>query len=373
MRECGRTPRGISRRTSPARSKRRCHQDTVHSRRQISATRASSHRKAGMLSRLPIHRKFLLALLLIVTPSTPCVSLLAADPRPPHRSTSQTDLSLISDMLELLKVFREEGPTLAPLLPRSTILSISGRLRPEGTAIVMRRLSDPDFIAWLRPRRPDLASVLIGLNRAVPLLREIEPEVQLIFSRQSFAAARAAVPEWKLPGVALIFVPRDTQASKRLLLSAYWAAMLQASESARATGRPQLRLERRRLTGGVFYGATFVPPPGLEFRGLVDYNISPAIGFVGNRFILSSSQELALQLVDLAQIEEKVTYERHPGSIRIDLGPVAAGELFCDNLMPTAELLFAERSLPMRAIERRVRSASVLLALLPHATWRIAP
>lgn len=290
---------------------------------------------------------------------------------PKNVAKSPLGASLARDLLQILAALGEDGPTLKPLLPRSTIVSASGRLQPDAAAIVMRRLSDPGLIDQLEPIRPEIARVLAGLSSAIPLLREIEPEVQLVIARQSFRDAGDAVPMGKLPGVALVFVPRDPKRAKQIFLSAFWAAMLEANETAQATGRPRLRMTSSRRGEGFFAGATFVPGEGEQYRGLADYNLSPAIGIAGQRFVISSSKELALQLVELADQEDELVFERVPGSLRIEWGPVAGCELVCDNLPSIAELVFDDNAFIRRSVDRFSSNYSQLLAALPHPTWRL--
>lgn len=286
-------------------------------------------------------------------------------------SAPTSDKALLADLRELFAALGEDGPTLKPLLPRSTIVSASGRLRPEAAAVVMRRLSDPALITRIEPARPEIAGVLAGLSSAIPLLREIEPEVQLVIARQSFRDVGDAVPMGKFPAVALVFVPHDTRRAKQIFLSAFWAAMAQANETAKATGRPRLRMESKRRGDGFFAGATFIPLEGEQFRGLADYNVSPAIGIVGPRFVLSSSKELAAELVELAAREEEICHEQVPGSLRVDVGPVAAGELLLDNVPSVAELIFDDDAALKRAVTRMSTASSKLLAAMPHPRRQI--
>ncbi|MBX3411883.1 MAG: hypothetical protein KF708_04135 [Pirellulales bacterium] len=308
-------------------------------------------------------------LVVIALNLAPPVTLAAPKDRPAIK-TSFEQLSWHEDVRELIAALGEEGPTLQPLLPRSVILSASGRLRPQAAAVVMRRLSDPAFIARLEPTRPEIANVFAGLSTAIPLLDEIEPEVQLIVARQSFRDAGDAVPMGKFPAVALVFVPQDTRRAKQLFLSAFWAAMAQANETAKLTGRPRLRMESRRRGDGFFAGATFVPLEGEKYRGLADYNVSPAIGTASRIFVLSSSKELAAELVELAAGKEP-TFEHVPGSLRIDVGPVAAGELMLDNVPSVADLLFDDDAALRRAVHRVSDEGSRFLAALPHPRWQL--
>lgn len=245
-------------------------------------------------------------------------------------SASAAATSELREWFELWRSTQADGPALKPLLPGETILSISTHLNPETAQRLVERLSDPRTLGRLGVDRPTVNQLIEGLRLVTPLLDEIEPQVQLIVARPSFVGVKA-VPEVRLPAVGLVFRPRDASRAKRMLLSAYLLAMRQANETARAEGRPTLRLDSRRRGSGFYAASTFRLPddPAPELVGLADYNLSPSIAVVGDRMMLASNRALILDLVDSASAETGDPLV--PESQRIDLGLKAGMHLVVDN------------------------------------------
>ncbi|MBL9123864.1 MAG: hypothetical protein JNG90_09545 [Planctomycetaceae bacterium] len=261
---------------------------------------------------------------------------------PPENRHARAALEELVAWVELFRAARTEGPALRPLLPRETLLSVSSHLSPEAAALYVDRLSDPRTLTRLGIDRPTVNQLIEGLELVTPLLAEIEPQIQVVAARQTFAGMQA-VPAAKLPAVAMVFRPRDPSRAKRLLMSAYLLAMQGANDTAREAGRPRLTMESKRRGDG-FYAASMFrlprnPPP--EIVGLADYNLSPSIAVIGERMILSSSRELAIELVDLASADEGALLV--PESLRVDWGPAATVQLAASNLPALTEALIDGR------------------------------
>lgn len=247
-------------------------------------------------------------------------------------------LEELGDWVQLFREAQTPGPALKPLLPRETILSISSHLTPEAARLLVQRLSDPRTLTRIGIDRPTVNQLIEGLQLVTPLLDEIEPQIQVVVTRQTFEGVRA-VPDVKLPAVALVFRPRDPSRAKRLLLSAYLLAMQQANEAARKEGKPPLRMESERRGAGFYAASTFRLPenPDPKIVGLADFNLSPAIGVVRDRMILASSRQQVIELVDLASAEQGGSLERE--SLRFDLGSAALLQLAADNSVPVVDAL----------------------------------
>ena len=165
-----------------------------------------------------------------------------------------------SNWRRLAAALREDGPALRPLLPEQTILSISSHTTPETSLLLVEMLADRQLLERIGLQRETLSELLAGLQFVVPIIEDqVHPEVQVVFARQSFSDPLAPLPELRLPAVALVFRPRNVHQVRRTLLSAYWAAMLQAHETAigRATWAP-LESARR--------GEGFMPRPRSAIR-----------------------------------------------------------------------------------------------------------
>lgn len=247
------------------------------------------------------------------------------------RSSIDQSCDELRQWAKLLRDVRSQGPILKPLLPERTVLSISGRMTPENTRAMIELLSQAGALERLGIDRPTVSRLLEGLQLVGPLLDEVEPEVQVLFARQTFAGM-SAVPEAKLPGVALVFRPKHRSRAHQVLLSSYLLAMQQANETARAEGRPPLRMESRRRGDGFYATSSFKLPADApaELIGLADYNLSPSIAVVRERMFLSSSRELIMELVDLAsEASDDLLID---AALRVDIRPRQACHLVLDNV-----------------------------------------
>lgn len=230
-------------------------------------------------------------------------------------------------------VLREDGPTLRPLLPRQTLFSLSSHATPEASLLLIETLADRNVLEQVGIERETVVQLLAGLKLVAPIIEDqIHPEIQIVVARQTFDDPAVPQPEIKLPAVALVFRPRDVHQVRRTLLSAYWAAMLEAHETARKQGRPGLRMESARRSEGFYAAATFRDPPEdrPDLQGLAEYNFSSAIGIAGERMILASSRELVMELVDLAVAEPEGTILVDE-KLRIDVAPIVGLRWAVDN------------------------------------------
>lgn len=279
----------------------------------------------------------------------------------------------LREMLQFLQAATEQGPAMRPLLPEGTILSISRHLSPELVSMVVDKLSDPATLERLGLDRPTVNQLIMGLSLVTPLLEDIEPQVQIIFARPKFDGVEA-VPEPKFPAVALIFRPRDMRQAKSVLLSAYLAAMNQANQTAKAQGRPQLKLESKRRGDGFYATSVFRLPEDAEpeIIGLADYNLSPSIAVVGQRMILCSSRGLTLDLVDLATAEAENELDPLVSeTVRLDIGPAAGLQLLADNFPAIAGTLAVREAFRERVVNSARRAERIshrALSRLPRDT-----
>lgn len=286
-------------------------------------------------------------------------NLRRVDRKPVLRISLPRRLAREDRVWPLLLTMLDEGAAPNPLLPKETLLSISAHVDPDVVDETLARLADPATTRRLAGGREDLSALLAGLANLRPLIERMEPQAQWIVARPRFADD-AARPDVVLPAVAMVFQPRDPEKAKLALMASYLAAMHGANFEARAHGRPSLEMDSRQIGRGFYAGSAFrTDGPAAYPPGAIEYNLSPAIGIVDERFIIASNRQLASDLVELAQRDAPAPLERR---LRIDIGPRETLELVLDNLSAPRTGMLGERT---------IGSTRQLIEQLPLATMRV--
>lgn len=273
----------------------------------------------------------------------------AADPQ------GSTHLERIVDFIRFMALLCDEHPVPRPLMPTGTIASMCGHLTPEGIDILERRFKDPDALALLRQQTPELAELLPLLAAAAPLVEQLEPQIQVVVARQDLSALQTR-PDPVLPGIAIIFEPRDQRRSKSMLLATYWGLIRGINEKADKEKTPRILMTSGKRGEAFFASSRFQAPEAGATGERMRYNFTPAIGVVGERFIVSTSGDLTAKLIDLAQQQPAETQcARGP---RIDLDLVCAAGLVMDNLnSPSGQQMAAATRVQVNHALDRLRGA----------------
>lgn len=236
------------------------------------------------------------------------------------------------DLVQALLSMSEDKPVPKPLLPGSTIVSAGVHLSPEVIDLLERRASEPEFQELLRGLAPDVADMAPTLAGLGPLLRKINPEVQVVFGRpreqQSPSPGKLIVPT-----AAFIYQPADIKEAKPRLLGLYLAVIGEMNARAKQRGLPLFKLKSFPRGEEGFVASARLPK---DADAAVDdaypggRNFSPAIAMLGNRFIVSSNADLLNELMALVdQAPAKVQMIAGP---RVDVTPAAAAILALDNM-----------------------------------------
>ncbi|MBX7167153.1 MAG: hypothetical protein K1X74_12560 [Pirellulales bacterium] len=274
---------------------------------------------------------------------------------------------------EFVAALPNRGPTFAPLLPESTILSLSTFVDRELAALTAQTLLDPERLARLGENSPELRVLLEALSFSVQTLDQIEPSVQVVLARQEFPDA-VRRPSFPLPGLAAVVVPRDPERIKPAFVLAFVTAVRQANEVATNAGRPRYVMRNRRIGSAMITAGIY---PQAAIADGISPNLTPTIATVGPRFIVSTSEELAEQLVRAALAEP--TPRALQQSARLDFGPAAAARLGWEQLQAGVAGMSQRGSSLLAPLTDRLRGAvqatsrlgDDLAARLPKTTWEI--
>jgi hypothetical protein len=235
------------------------------------------------------------------------------------------------------------GPLSAPLLPNGTIFSVTARLNSELVSNAVERFGQPDEDKPKNEDAPEMEAFQKSMPALLPYLKEVGPEVQILVARQTFPE-RTPEPEVTLPAVAIVLVPTRAMALKGFLQFAYASTVRRANTIAKKAERPEFELRTQRrgssfLTGAI-RKADQVEALADKQRMGRELNSSPALAVVDGRFIMSSSYELAAEMVEEAETLEAEASDNT--RLRLDLGPLSGLRYLLDQSGAVARMLNAE-------------------------------
>lgn len=233
------------------------------------------------------------------------------------------------DLRLLVAALDNDARAFTPLLPKETILSVSAAVSHDAVALARKLLLNPERLEKLSETSPDAAALLQGLPLIEQILAEIKPQIQLVVARQGGATSQRAQADLRLPAAAIIFHPHNPQEVKTAFITTYLGAIRNANVQAKAMGMPTYSLQSERRGEGLVTGALRRELKDDPRPGRIEYNLSPAMAVIGERYIISTNFELAQELADLAQ---QTPAAAEPSNLRVDVGSAALLGVLAENL-----------------------------------------
>lgn len=139
-----------------------------------------------------------------------------------------------------------------------------------------------------------LATLFSGRDFGEDILGAIEPNFQLLVTRQTFADS-GPVPTIKLPSFAVIAQLKEPESMRGEFRRMFQNLVGFLNIVGAMNGQPQLDLGTEEVAGHKLITASYVPDvdqrPGAQSR--INFNFSPTVGFVDTHVILSSTTQLA--------------------------------------------------------------------------------
>jgi hypothetical protein len=192
-----------------------------------------------------------------------------------------------------------------PLLhPNRTLLAISTY---RDFASLWRNapdIFDQKINAQMVETESRLTTFFAGRNFRDDILGNVEPGIQLVAVRQEFPQG-GITPAIKLPAGALVARMKKPEETARMFKISFQSLIGFLNIAAAGQGIGPLEMNTEKLGGALVISSQYLPPTKAEARteAPLQYNASPTIAFVGDRFILSSSRQLALELAEQLQQE----------------------------------------------------------------------
>ena len=149
-----------------------------------------------------------------------------------------------------------------------------------------------------------LTNLFAGKDFGEDILGAFDPRIQLVVRRQDFSD-RTPQPAVKLPSFALVFRLKDPETMRPELRRTFQSLVGFLNVAGSSQGQPQLDQGMRTDGDMQLVLASYVPEADERDSkdARINFNFSPSIGFVGDRFVLSSTKELAVELTEMTDDE----------------------------------------------------------------------
>lgn len=143
----------------------------------------------------------------------------------------------------------------------------------------------------------NLATLFSGKDFGEEILGAVSPQIQLVVRRQEFAAS-APQPAIKLPAFALALQLKDAKTMQPELRRTFLSLIGFLNVIGAMNGQPQLDLDfakedQRQLVTATYLAEKDADPSRLP----INFNFSPSVGFVQDRFVVASTKSLAGELL----------------------------------------------------------------------------
>ena len=143
-----------------------------------------------------------------------------------------------------------------------------------------------------------LTTLFAGKDFGTDILGSFHPQLQVVATRQTFAADRPQ-PAIKLPAFGLTAHVKNVETTPRELRRTFQSLIGFLNVVGAQNGQPQLELNFDKANGVDVISAEYVPEAGQEqsTTAPINFNFAPSVAFNGDRFALGSTRDLAIRLV----------------------------------------------------------------------------
>jgi len=197
-----------------------------------------------------------------------------------------------------------------------------------------------------------LTTIFSGRNFRDDILGNLEPGMQLVVTRPKFEAG-AITPAIKLPSGAIVVRMKKPEETARQFKITYQSVIGFLNVVGGMNGLDPLDQSTEKTANGLIVYSEYLAPAKLENKqeAPLHFNASPTVAFTGDKFILSSSKLLAMELVDLLQKNPEGAKEVNT-ALKID-GNVL-GKVLADNKESLIAQNMLEKGHGQEAAEKEV-------------------
>ena len=147
-----------------------------------------------------------------------------------------------------------------------------------------------------------LKTLFAGRDFRDDILGNLQPGMQVVAVRQNYKPGDV-IPAIKLPAVALVMQMKNPAETARIFKVTYQSFIGFINIAGGQNGIDPLDLNSEKISDALVVSAEYLPPDDDKTRQAAppQFNASPTAAFIGDKFILSSTKPLALELIELVQ------------------------------------------------------------------------
>lgn len=193
-----------------------------------------------------------------------------------------------------------KGAAEKPVLPKGTLLTFSTYRDLSALWLAADELLPEDQAAKLAQSESTLGLFFNGQDFGKDVLGKLAPHVQFVLARQDFKRAGGPIPALKYPAGALVFHTKEPETMQRYLRLAFQTVVGFINIQGTQQGRSPFELNTSKQGEATVVSADYFlsDEEKKETSAAVHHNFSPAIAQSGDYFVLSSSRQLAGDLID---------------------------------------------------------------------------
>lgn len=162
--------------------------------------------------------------------------------------------------------------------------------------LTKEELFDENHLSELSQADSTLSTLFSGLDFGEEVLGATRPGMQILARNQDYSRTRMPEPDIKIPEFSIVLRLKNPDKIKRRLKVAYQSFVGFLNIQLAMQGNPQFELESEKMGDIQVVSATYLTDDDDGYDGLINYNFSPSVAFVGDWFILSSTRPLAMDL-----------------------------------------------------------------------------
>jgi hypothetical protein len=217
-----------------------------------------------------------------------------------------------------------------PLETESTILSISTYRKVSEMWLRAGDLFDERMNDELAKADANLTTFFAGKDFGEDVLGSFGPEIQVLVNRQNFKNLLPK-PALRLPSFGLAGHLENAEETRTELRRTFQSIIGFLNVIGATQGNPQLDQDIDIYRKNKIYTASFIPEPDEKEseRARIQFNFSPSLAFADDRFFITSTKQLAKDLIDVAM--ENRTTQGETTNTTINLNAKTLGEALGDN------------------------------------------